>query len=253
MSVKKIVPCLDFKDGKVVKGVNFVGLKEMGDPVEFAKKYEATGADELVFLDISKTQDGHQLLLDTIQAISSQISIPFIVGGGIATLDDIKEVLKAGASKVSIGSQALKNPEFITQASQAVGKEKIIVAIDMKRDSDTNQAFVYTRGGTQKTNKDALEWVKECQALGAGELMITSMDHDGVQTGFDIDFLKQASQAVDIPIIASGGAGSIQDFVDLFKKTSVVSGLAASIFHQDKVSIKELKETLVHEGIQVRK
>ena len=252
MIKKRIIPCLDVKDGRVVKGVNFVGLRDVGSPVELAKRYNEENADELVFLDISKTQDGHDLMLDVIRETAKEIFIPLTIGGGIRSVDDIRQLLNAGADKISINSSAIKNPGLIREASDTFGSQCVCVAIDVKYDSEREDYYVYTHGGSKNTDIKAFDWVKKAAQLGAGELLITSMDHDGVKEGFDIDFLKEAVKLVNIPIIASGGAGNIEHFVELFDETGISAGLAASIFHNQNVDIKELKETLDQRGFEVR-
>lgn len=252
MIKKRIIPCLDVKDGEVVKGVNFVNLRNIGNPVELAKRYNAEGADELVFLDISKTQEGHELMLDVISATARELFIPLTIGGGIKSTADIKLLLDAGADKVSMNSVVIANPEFIREASNQFGSQCIVIAIDVKYNNDLNDYYVYTHGGTKATSIKALEWVVQCESMGAGELLITSMDHDGVKNGFDIEFLSQANQLVNIPIIASGGAGEALHFVDLFNKTDVSAGLAASIFHSGEVDIVDLKRKLDEQEIEVR-
>ena len=247
--MKKIIPCLDTRDGQLVKGVNFVNIKELGDPVAFAKQYSDEGADELVILDISRTSDKHNLRREMIQDVAQVINIPLTVGGGIASLEDIQEALDAGASKVGINSAAVKNPEFINEAAGRFGSDKITIAVDMAYDKSKNDYFVYTQGGQRQEAIEALSWCRECEQRGAGSLLITSIDTDGAYTGFDISFLQLVSHAVNIPIIASGGAGSIEDFIELFKETTVESGLAASIFHKQEVSIKDLKKALVAKGL----
>ncbi|CAD2071616.1 imidazole glycerol phosphate synthase subunit HisF [Jeotgalicoccus coquinae] len=249
---KKIIPCLDVKDGAVVKGVNFVDLQHIGKPAELAERYNEEGADELVFLDISKTQEGHALMLDAIRETASVLSIPLTIGGGIKTKDDIKQLLEAGADKVSINSAALSNPEFIREAAEEFGSESIVIAVDVKFSNDLEDYYVYTHGGTKRADKKAAEWIAECEQLGAGALLITSMDHDGVKSGFDLEFLEQAADMVSIPVIASGGAGSIGHFKDLFGRTKVAAGLAASIFHREEVQIGELKQALADDGFEVR-
>lgn len=251
MTKKKIIPCLDVKDGRVVKGVNFVDLEDIGKPKDLADQYNQNGADELVFLDISKTVEGHDLLLDLIRETSKDLTIPLTIGGGIQSVEDIEKLFEAGADKVSINSAAVANPAFVTEASQKFGSDKIVVAIDTEYDDKEDKYYVLTHGGKKRADVDALEWVKECEKLGAGELLITSMDHDGVKEGFDYDFLSKSAEAVSIPVTASGGAGSIQDFIDVFNKTKVSAGLAASIFHKGIVQIPELKAALKKEGIEV--
>lgn len=249
MSIKSIIPCLDVKDSRVVKGVNFVDLKDIGNPVELAKFYNQAGADELVFLDISKTQDGHELMLDVIKETVQAISIPLTVGGGIQTLEDIDAILNAGASKISIGTAAIKDPNFVSAATEKYGSNKIVAAIDIQYDEELADFYVYSHGGTKRTEWKAFDWLLECKKLGVGELLITNKDRDGVQNGFDIEFLKKASQMVDIPIVASGGAGTIGDFIELFEETSVTAGLAASIFHNGTVQIADLKAKLKEAAI----
>lgn len=247
--MKKIIPCLDTRDGKLVKGVHFVDVKELGDPVDFAKKYSDAGADELVILDITKTTDGHQLRTQMIADVANAIDIPLTVGGGIASVQDIQDALDAGASKVGINSAAVKNPDFINEAVAKFGSDTVTIAVDMAYDEAKGDYFVYTNAGQTQIDINALEWCKECEERGAGALLITSIDTDGAYTGFDIPFLKLASEAVSIPIIASGGASGIQDFIDLFKQTNLEAGLAASIFHKGEVAIEDLKAALIAEGI----
>lgn len=247
--MKKIIPCLDTRDGKLVKGVHFVDVKELGNPVDFAKKYSDAGADELVILDITKTTDGHQLRTQMIADVANAIDIPLIVGGGIASVQDIQDALDAGASKVGINSAAVKNPDFINEAVGKFGSDAVTIAVDMAYDEAKGDYFVYTNAGQTQIDINALEWCKECEERGAGALLITSIDTDGAYTGFDIPFLKLASEAVSIPIIASGGASGIQDFIDLFQQTNLEAGLAASIFHKGEVAIEDLKATLIAEGI----
>ena len=247
--MKKIIPCLDTRDGKLVKGVHFVDVKELGDPVDFAKKYSDAGADELVILDITKTTDGHQLRTQMIADVANAIDIPLTVGGGIASVQDIQDALDAGASKVGINSAAVKNPGFINEAVAKFGSDAVTIAVDMAYDEAKGDYFVYTNAGQTQIDINALEWCKECEERGAGALLITSIDTDGAYTGFDIPFLKLASETVSIPIIASGGASGIQDFIDLFQQTNLEAGLAASIFHKGEVAIEDLKAALIAEGI----
>jgi imidazole glycerol-phosphate synthase subunit HisF len=247
--MKKIIPCLDTRDGELVKGVHFVDVKELGDPVDFAKKYSDAGADELVILDITKTTDGHQLRTQMIADVANAIDIPLTVGGGIASVQDIQDALDAGASKVGINSAAVKNPDFINEAVGKFGSDAVTIAVDMAYDEAKGDYFVYTNAGQTQIDINALEWCKECEERGAGALLITSIDTDGAYTGFDIPFLKLASETVSIPIIASGGASGIQDFIDLFQQTNLEAGLAASIFHKGEVAIEDLKAALIAEGI----
>lgn len=251
MKPKKIIACLDVKDGEVVKGVNFINLQHIGKPAELAKKYNNEGADEVVFLDISKTQEGHDLMLEAVSDTAKELSVPLTVGGGIQSNDDIKQLLDAGADKVSINSAALKNPNFIRQASKIFGSQSIILAVDVKYDTELEDYYVYTHGGTKRADKKAFDWLVEGEAAGAGELLITSMDHDGVKSGFDTEFLKKAAEIVNISVTASGGAGNISHFVDLFQETNAAAGLAASIFHRDEVNIRDLKQELNQNGIEV--
>lgn len=240
MAVKRIIPCLDVKDGKVVKGTQFVGLRQLGDPVELAKKYSDAGADELVLLDISATDEVRQTKVDLVNKIKKVISIPLIVGGGIRTLADIEAVLTAGANKVSIGSAAVNQPELINQAAEKFGSSKIVIAIDAKK---TDQTWsVMTRGGKKNTGIDAVAWAKEVETRGAGEILLTSMDRDGVKSGYDLELTKAIVDAVSIPVIASGGVGSPADFIDVFKQTNASGGLAASIFHEDTYTINDVKQ-----------
>lgn len=252
MIKKRIIACLDVKDGEVVKGVNFIDLEHIGKPAELAKRYNQEGADELVFLDISKTQEGHDLMIDVIRETARELFIPLTIGGGIKSTEDIKQLLDAGADKISINSAAIENPDIIRESSEQFGSQCIVLAVDVKYDNQVGDYYVYTHGGTKKTEIKALDWIVEGEAAGAGELLITSMDHDGVKSGFDTEFLKQAAKAVNIPVIASGGAGSINHFVDLFQNTDVSAGLAASIFHREEVSIGELKQELADNRIEVR-
>lgn len=248
---KRIIPCLDIKDGRIVKGVNFVDLKDIGDPVETAKEYEAQGADELVFLDIAATHEGRKTFFDLIQKLSKAISIPFAVGGGISELADADKLISLGTSKVSINSAAIKNPQLITEISKKYGSKACVCAIDAKLEDD-GQWMCYIGGGRIKTDKKLLDWAKEAEKLGAGEILFTSMSHDGVKTGYPNEALYQLSQSVNIPIIASGGAGSKEDFKDAILKGNADAVLAASVFHFGEIKIPELKKYLASEGIDVR-
>lgn len=250
MAVKRIIPCLDMKDGKVVKGTQFVGLRQLGDPVELAKKYSDADADELVLLDIAATDEARQTKLELVRKIKKVISIPLIVGGGIRTLEDIEAVLTAGANKISIGSAAVNQPELINQASDKFGSSRIVIAIDAKK---TDQSWsVMAQGGKRNTGIDAIEWVKEAEARGAGEILLTSMDRDGVKSGYDLELTKAVVDAISIPVIASGGVGSPVDFIDVFKQTNVSAGLAASIFHEDTYSIRDVKQLCKDNGVKIR-
>lgn len=252
MIKKRIIPCLDVRDGVVVKGVQFKGLREIGDPVELAKRYNALGADELVFLDISATQTGNALMLDVIRKTARELFIPMTIGGGLKSISDISDVLNAGADKVSLNSAALKSPDLINETSDKFGAQCICIAIDAKWEEAEQDWFCYTHGGKQKTDIRTLDWVKEVEARGAGELLVTSMDYDGMQQGFDHVLLSKIQELVSIPVIASGGAGSAEDFVTLFLETDVSAGLAASIFHDEDVTIQSVKDLCDRKGVPVR-
>ncbi len=246
----RIIPCLDVKNGRVVKGVNFVNLIDAGDPVEQAKAYELQGADELVFLDITASSDNRDIMLDVVERTASQCFMPLTVGGGLRTLEDIRKMLNAGADKVSLNTSAITNPDLVSEASAKFGNQCIVVAIDAKKDSDSWS--VYTHGGRNKTNLDAIEWAKEVQRRGAGEILLTSMDADGTKDGYDIALTKAVSEAVSIPVIASGGCGTLQHMVDAVKLGKASAVLAASIFHFGTYSIKQAKEELAKNGIPAR-
>ena len=249
MNNKKIIPCLDIKDGSVVKGVNFVDINEVGNPVEFAKRYEQEGADELVLLDISATNENRGTVLELVSQVSKEIHIPFTVGGGINSVNRAQAVIAAGADKVSVGSAAIRNHDLITQLSSKLGKERVVLAIDCK--FDDNGWVVYTKGGKEATDMQALDWAKEGEKLGAGSILLTSMNNDGAKSGFAIDITKEIANAVDIPIIASGGAGTQEHFLDLFQHTKAVGGLAASVFHYNEINIGELKAYLRKNEINI--
>lgn len=252
MNLIKIMPCLDMKDGRVVKGIHFVNLRDAGDPVENAIFYEKEGADELAMLDIAATVENRKTRLEWVKNVSSVINIPLTVGGGISSPEDIELVLKAGADKVSMNSAAVKNPELIKVAVKNYGSERITIAIDAKRNPEMPSGFeVVISGGTKPVGKDAVEWAKQCQDLGAGTILPTSMDGDGTQAGYDIEFTKAISDAVDIPVIASGGAGKLEHFLDAVKLGGADILLAASVFHYRILSIKQVKEYLLNNGIQV--
>lgn len=250
MSYKRIIPCLDVKDGKVVKGVNFVGLKEIGSPVELASKYCNQGADELVFLDISATNENRKTILDVVKEVSEVVSIPFTVGGGIKTIEDIENTLKAGADKVSLGSIIVKNPDIINEASNVFGSDKIVAAIDVKKSG--SKWNVYINGGKTDTGIDVIDWVKEVQDRGVGEILLTSMDGDGTKDGYDIDLLTEVKKVSKVPVIASGGCGSLDHIIEVFKKDVADAALAASLFHYDVLSVNEVKEALKENGIDVK-
>lgn len=248
---KRIIPCLDVKDGRVVKGVNFVGLKDAGDPVEIACRYNDEGADEITFLDITASHENRDTIVHIVEEVAREVFIPLTVGGGIRVLDDIYSLLNVGCDKVSINSAGVKRPEFISEASYRFGSSTIVVAIDVKK-VGTQKWNVFINGGRIDTGKDAIEWAKEVHDRGAGEILLTSMDSDGTKAGFDIDVTKAVRDAILIPVIASGGAGNIGHFTDVFKNADADAALAASIFHFREVDIKELKYELRAEGINIR-
>lgn len=251
MITKRIIPCLDVKDGRVVKGVNFKNLNDVSSPVELAKYYTNNGADELVFYDITASFEERKLFTDILKEVASQIFIPLTVGGGINTLDDFDRVLKCGADKVSVNSGAIRNPELITEAAKKYGNQCVVLSVDVKRVD--GEFHVFAKGGRQDTGMEAISWIKDCVSRGAGEVVVNSIDTDGVKGGFDIEMLRRVCDVVSVPVIASGGAGSIEHFVDLFNQVPDVSaGLAASIFHFGEVSIKDLKEELDKKDIIVR-
>lgn len=251
MITKRIIPCLDVKDGRVVKGVNFQGLNDVSSPIELGKYYSDNGADELVFYDITASAEGRALFTDILKKVAETIFIPLTVGGGINTLEDFDCVLKCGADKVSVNSGAIKNPDLIAQAAQKYGDQCVVLSVDVKRVD--GKFTVFAKGGRENTGMDAIEWIKKCVALGAGEVVVNSIDTDGVKKGFDLEMLEAVCDAVSVPVIASGGAGSMEDFVTLFKGLPKVdAGLAASIFHFGEVNIKELKERLAKENIPMR-
>lgn len=251
MITKRIIPCLDVRDGRVVKGVNFRGLSDVSSPVELAKYYSESGADELVFYDITASVEQRQIFTDILRDVASQIFIPLTVGGGINTLDDFDRVLKCGADKVSVNSGAIKNPGLIDEAAKKYGDQCVVISADVKRVDKTFRVF--SKGGRVNTGKEAISWIKECVERGAGEVVLNSIDTDGVKAGFDLEMLSAVCDAVKVPVIASGGAGCIDDFITLFKKVPDVSaGLAASIFHFGEVEIKNLKKVLAANDIPVR-
>lgn len=260
MLAKRIIPCLDVKDGRVVKGVNFLDLRDAGDPVEIAKGYNLSGADELVFLDITATLEARNTVIDMVRRVAEQVFIPFTVGGGIRTVDDIRAILQAGADKISLNSAAIANPELISEASDRFGSQCIVVAIDVKSRPkvENNPAFpsgyeVFAAGGTKPTGLDALAWAIKVESLGAGEILLTSMDKDGTKSGFDNQITRSISDAVPIPVIASGGAGCLQDFYDGVVTGGADAVLAASLFHFGEISIMDLKKFLDEKGVAVRK
>jgi cyclase len=251
MITKRIIPCLDVRDGRVVKGVNFTGLRDVSSPVDLGKYYSDNGADELVFYDITASAEGRNLFTEILTQVAAQIFIPLTVGGGIRTLDDFDRVLKCGADKVSVNSGAIQNPDLIPAAAQKYGNQCVVLSVDAKRVDGSYHVF--QNGGRIDTGMDALEWIRQGVENGAGEVVLNSIDTDGVKQGFDIEMLKAVNEIVKVPVIASGGAGSIQDFIDLFTEIPTISaGLAASIFHFGEVTIPDLKAKLKKEGIPVR-
>ncbi|XZG70863.1 imidazole glycerol phosphate synthase subunit HisF [Chitinibacteraceae bacterium HSL-7] len=250
---KRIIPCLDVTAGRVVKGVNFVGLRDAGDPVEIAKKYNEQGADELTFLDITASSDERDIILHVIEAVASQVFIPLTVGGGVRKPEDVRRLLNAGADKVSINTTAVSNPEVVEAAAGRFGSQAIVVAIDAKAvDEHNNRWEVFTHGGRRPTGLDAVEWARKMQAMGAGEILLTSMDRDGTKIGFNLPLTRAVSDAVDIPVIASGGVGNLQHLVDGVKQGHADAVLAASIFHFGEYTVREAKLAMQAAGIEVR-
>lgn len=252
MLAKRIIPCLDVRDGKVVKGVNFVGIKEVGDPVECAIEYDRQGADEITFLDITATHEGRSTMVDVVRKTAKNVFVPLTVGGGIRTVDDFKELLRAGADKISVNSAAVRNPELISEAADKFGSQCVVVAIDAKRTEDGHFTVV-VNGGRIDMKKDAIEWAKECERRGAGEILLTSMDTDGCRQGFDLELTDAVSKAVNIPVIASGGCGSLEHFAEVFQKTGADAALAASLFHFKELTVPQVKDYLREQDIPVRK
>lgn len=247
---KRIIPCLDVREGRVVKGVNFVGIRDAGDPVELAKEYNRQGADELVFLDITASHEKRGIMIDVVKSVAKQIFIPFTVGGGLKSVEDIREILCAGADKITINTAAVQNPRLIKEAAEKFGSQCIVLAIDAKRKEDSWE--VYVNGGRTPTGIDAVEWAKKATALGAGEIMLTSMDRDGTKEGYDIELTKAISTAVNVPIIASGGAGTLESMYEVFEKEAADAVLAASIFHYREYTVEDIKDYLQNEGVIVR-
>ncbi|MGM9970730.1 MAG: imidazole glycerol phosphate synthase subunit HisF [Anaeroplasma sp.] len=250
MLCKRIIPCLDVKEGRVVKGVNFVNIIDAGDPVEIAKAYSDSLADEIVFLDITASYEKRSIILDVVKKTAEVVFIPLTVGGGINSLEDIKKILDAGADKVSINSSAVKNPNLITEGAKKYGNQCIVVAIDAKYNGSFYEVFIH--GGRTSTGLDAIKWAQEVEKLGAGEILLTSMDTDGCKNGFELELTKMVCEAVRIPVIASGGAGSKKDFYDVFTKANADAALAASLFHYKELEIKDLKEYLKDNLVEVR-
>jgi len=251
MLTKRIIPCLDVKGGRVVKGINFVDIVDAGDPVEAAKAYDAAGADELVFLDIMASAEGKKTMLDVVEQVASEVFSPYTVGGGIRTIEAIRETLLAGADKVSLNSPAVREPELIARAADRFGSQCVVVAVDARR-NEKNSWDVYINGGRVNTGWDAIEWIKRAASLGAGEVLLTSMDGDGTKAGYDLELNKAAAAAVNIPIIASGGAGKLEHFYDVFNDAHVDAALAASLFHFGEMEIKDLKRYLSKRGVPIR-
>lgn len=248
---KRIIPCLDVTAGRVVKGINFVELRDAGDPVEIARRYDDQGADELTFLDITASSDARDLILPIIEAVASQVFIPLTVGGGVRVVEDVRRLLNAGADKVSINTSAVTNPQLVADAAQKYGSQCIVVAIDAKQAGD-GRWEVFTHGGRKATGLDAVEWARKMQSLGAGEILLTSMDRDGTRSGFDLALTRAVSEAVDIPVIASGGVGGLQDLADGVTKGRADAVLAASIFHYGQHTVEEAKRFMAGQGIAMR-
>ncbi|HHV74313.1 imidazole glycerol phosphate synthase subunit HisF [Thermoanaerobacterium sp. R66] len=252
MISKRIIPCLDVKDGRVVKGVNFVNLKDAGDPVDIADEYNKAGADEIVFLDITASYEKRDIMIDVVRRTSEKVFIPLTVGGGIRTVDDFRRILKAGADKISINSEAVKNPDLIKDAAKKFGSQCVVVAIDAKRKNDGKGFDVYINGGRVNTGYDVLEWAKKVENLGAGEILLTSMDADGTKNGYDIELTRMVAENVRIPVIASGGAGCKEHFKEVFLEAKADAALAASLFHYGELEIIKLKNYLKDNNIPVR-
>jgi cyclase len=250
MLVRRIIPCLDIKEGRVVKGVRFVDLSDAGDPVELARRYENEGADELVFLDITATVEGRRATLAVVRAVAAELTIPFAVGGGVRTVDDVNDLLRAGCDKVSVNSAAVRDPGLIDEAARRFGAQCIVVAIDARTVDGCFEVVV--DGGRTPAGRDAVDWAREAERRGAGELLVTSIDRDGTRAGFDLPLLRALREAVDLPIVASGGAGGIGDFVEVFQHAGSDAALAASLFHYGELAIVDVKRELAAHGIPVR-
>lgn len=251
MLKKRIIPCLDVKNGRVVKGVNFINLTDVGDPVDSARAYYEAGCDELVFLDITAPHEERDTTVDMVRRVADQVFIPFTVGGGIRTVEDMNKMLKAGADKVAVNSSALANPQMIADCAQKFGSQCVVVAIDARKEEDGTW-HVYVAGGRKDTGRDLIEWAREAVSLGAGEILLTSMDKDGTKSGFDIDMLNAVASVVNVPIIASGGAGTIDHMVEVFQQTPATGALAASIFHYGEIAIADTKKAMAEAGLEVR-
>ena len=251
MLAKRIIPCLDVKDGRVVKGVNFVEIRDAGDPVELAKYYNRQGADEIVFLDITATSDGRKTVADVVERTAAEVFVPLTVGGGIRTLEDFQKLLRAGADKISVNSAAVKDPTLISRAAERFGSQCVVLAIDARKRPEGGWEVV-TAGGRNPTGLDAVEWARKGQELGAGEILLTSMDADGTKQGFDLPLTKAVTDAVSIPVIASGGCGNLEHFAEVFEKTDCDAALAASLFHFGELTVPQVKEFLADRSIPVR-
>ena len=252
MHTKRIIPCLDVKDGRVVKGINFVNLRDAGDPAEVSAAYDKAGADEVVFLDITASADSRATQLEWVREVASKVFIPFTVGGGIRTVDDFKAILREGADKISINSAAIMNPKLISDAAEKFGSQCVVVAIDAKRRADGEGWTIYKNGGRVDMGIDAVEWAQTAEKMGAGEILLTSMDCDGTKAGYDIELTKAISQSVGIPVIASGGAGTLEHFYEALTEGGAEAALAASLFHYKELEIREVKEYLRNKGVSVR-
>lgn len=252
MHTKRIIPCLDVNNGRVVKGVNFVNLRDAGDPVEIAAAYDKAGADELVFLDITASSDSRNIVVDMVRRVAETVFIPFTVGGGIRTVDDFRDILREGADKVSINSSAINNPQLISDAADKFGSQCVVVAIDARRREDGSGWNIYKNGGRIDVGIDAIEWAMKAEKMGAGEILLTSMDCDGTKAGYDIELTRLVSENVKIPVIASGGAGTKQHFYDALTEGKADAALAASLFHYKELEIRDLKESLREQGLAVR-
>lgn len=252
MFTKRIIPCLDVHNGRVVKGVNFVDLRDAGDPVEIAKAYDKAGADEIIFLDITASSDNRSTVVDMVRKVAENVFIPFTVGGGIRTVDDFKALLREGADKISINSSAINTPDLISQASDKFGSQCVVVAIDAKKREDGSGWNVYKNGGRIDTGLDVLEWAKKVEELGAGEILLTSMDRDGVKGGYDLELTRKVAEEVSVPVIASGGAGTLEHFYEALTEGKADAALAASLFHYKELEIREVKKYLREKGVSVR-
>lgn len=253
MFTKRIIPCLDVNNGRVVKGVNFVNLQDAGDPVEIARAYDKAGADEVVFLDITASSDNRNTVVDMVRQVAANVFIPFTVGGGIRTVDDFRMLLREGADKISVNSSAINNPQLVHEAAMKFGSQCVVVAIDAKRRADGTGWNIYKNGGRIDMGMDAVEWARKVESLGAGEILLTSMDCDGTKAGYDIELTRAVAEAVSIPVIASGGAGTMEHFCDALTKGEADAALAASLFHYKELEIMEVKDYLAEKGVSVRR